>query len=143
MSQQPFQKFINPKNNAAIKEKYKQEKKTAKKQKAAAIEKHFEEKRALRYRGFSKNMLPEKEQQLKSQKRQKYPQEKKDKPLETRIPKKDTGISEMPLNKFLAHCGVTSRRDAVALIIAGKVLVNKNIITQPAFKVNEKDDVVL
>ena len=47
----------------------------------------------------------------------------------------------MPLNKFLAHCGVTSRRDAVSLIIDGKVTVNKNVITQPAFKVNEKDDV--
>ncbi len=47
----------------------------------------------------------------------------------------------MPLNKYLAHCGVTSRRDAVTLIIEGKVSVNKKIITQPAFKVNEKDDV--
>ena len=43
MSQQPFKKFINPKNNAAIKEKHKQEKKIAKKQKATAIEKRFEE----------------------------------------------------------------------------------------------------
>ncbi len=48
----------------------------------------------------------------------------------------------MPLNKFLAHCGVTSRRDAVKLIIDGKVTVNKKIVTQPAFKVNEKDEVV-
>ena len=47
----------------------------------------------------------------------------------------------MPLNKFIAHCGVTSRRDAVNLITEGKVSVNKKIVTQPAFKVNEKDDV--
>ena len=52
MSQQPFKKFINPKNNAAIKEKHKQEKKIAKKEKAAAIEKRFEEKRALRQEAF-------------------------------------------------------------------------------------------
>ncbi|MEO7120661.1 MAG: pseudouridine synthase [Ginsengibacter sp.] len=141
MSQQPFQKFINPKNNAAVKEKFKQDKKTAKKQKAAAIEKHFEEKRALRYRGFSENKPPEKEQPVKSQKRQKYPQKKNDSPSETPAAKKDTGSVQMPLNKFLAHCGVTSRRDAVALIIEGKVSVNKNVITQPAFKVNEKDDI--
>ena len=31
MSQQPFQKFINPKNNAAVKEKHKQDKKISKK----------------------------------------------------------------------------------------------------------------
>ncbi len=48
----------------------------------------------------------------------------------------------MPLNKYLAHCGVTSRRDAVSLIIDGKVTVNKIPITQPAYKVNEKDEVV-
>ena len=41
----------------------------------------------------------------------------------------------------MAHCGVTSRRDAVTLIIDGKVTVNKKSITQPAFKVSEKDDV--
>ncbi|HEY5367635.1 MAG TPA: pseudouridine synthase [Hanamia sp.] len=140
MSQQPFQKFINPKNNAAIKEKYKQDKKRAKKKRAEDIEKHFEEKRAGRTRGFEIKPAAEK----KPNKRQKYPQEK------TEIPQKSSStdpaknksvLSEMPLNKFLAHCGVTSRRDAVSLIIEGKVSVNKNVITQPAFKVIEKDDV--
>lgn len=142
MSQQPFQKFINPKNNAAVKEKHKQEKKSAKKQRAAAIEKHFEEKRASRYRGFSENKPPEKDPSLKPQKRQKYPQLKKEASAATSSANKSTDISSMPLNKFLAHCGVTSRRDAVKLIIEGKVSVNKNVITQPAFKVNEKDDVL-
>ncbi len=72
MSQSPFQKFINPKNNAAIKEKHKQDKKIAKKQKAAAIEKHFEDKRAGRVRGFENKPEPTK----KFDKRQKYPQKK-------------------------------------------------------------------
>jgi 23S rRNA pseudouridine2605 synthase len=140
MSQQPFQKFINPKKNAAIKEKHKQDKKKAKKQRAEGIEKHFEERRAARTRGFEKEPFPEK----KSNKRQKYPQHKIEntqKGLPNDPAKKKTAISEMPLNKFLAHCGVTSRRDAVNLIIEGKVTVNKKIITQPAFKVNEKDDI--
>jgi 23S rRNA pseudouridine2605 synthase len=141
MSQQPFQKFINPKNNAAVKEKHKQDKKISKKQKAAAIEKHFEEKRALRYRGFSANKSPEAEQTAKPARKQKYPQPKKDGAVTPETPKKNTDASTMPLNKYLAHCGVTSRRDAVSLIIEGKVSVNKNIVTQPAFKVNEKDDV--
>ena len=145
MSQQPFQKFINPKNNAAIKEKHKQEKKKAKKQRAADIEKHFEERRTARFKGFENKPEPEK----KIDKRQKYPQ-KKSLPSQTKISsettlpgteKKKAVPGEMPLNKFIAHCGVTSRRDAVSLIIDGKVTVNKKVITQPAFKVNEKDDV--
>ena len=146
MSQQPFQKFINPKNNAAIKEKHKQEKKKAKKQKAIDIEKHFEERRAGRFKGFENKPEPEK----KFNKRQKYPQKKaavvpekiaSTTTLATSPGEKKSIPGEMPLNKFLAHCGVTSRRDAVNLIIAGKVTVNKKVITQPAFKVNEKDDV--
>ena len=140
MSQQPFQKFINPKNNAAIKEKYKQEKKKAKKERAAAIEKHFEERRAARTRGFENK--PEK----KVDKRQKYPQKKKEIPSKTSFTaaseKKNTAFAEMPLNKFIAHCGVTSRRDAVTLITEGKITVNKKVITGPAFRVNEKDDVL-
>lgn len=140
MSQSPFQKFINPKNNAAIKEKHKQDKKKAKKERAAAIEKHFEEKRAARTRGFENK--PEK----KIDKRQKYPQKKTenvDKTAFTAAPEKKNSPPhpEMPLNKFIAHCGITSRRDAVSLITDGKVTVNKKVITEPAFKVNEKDDV--
>ena len=76
MSQEQFKKFINPKNNAAIKEKFKQEKKTAKKERAAAINKRFEEKRALRNAGYSRNAeMPASEP--KTDKRQKYPQASK------------------------------------------------------------------
>ena len=48
---------------------------------------------------------------------------------------------QMPLNKFLAHCGVCSRRDAVTIIKEGKVKVNDAVIIEPAFKVTERDDV--
>lgn len=141
MSQQPFQKFINPKNNAAIKEKHKQDKKKAKKQRAADIEKHFEERRAAHTRGFETKPAEEK----KVNRRQKYPQKKViaggTDSLPKTSPKKNSPSEEMPLNKFIAHCGVTSRRDAVNLIIDGKVSVNKKVVTQPAFRVNEKDDV--
>jgi 23S rRNA pseudouridine2605 synthase len=139
MSQQPFQKFINPKNNAAVKEKHKQDKKKAKKERAAAIEKHFEEKRAARQRGF------ENKPENKTDKRQKYPRKKIENNDKTSFSvsseKKNSPFGEMPLNKFIAHCGITSRRDAVALITEGKVSVNKKVITEPGFKVNEKDDV--
>ncbi len=139
MSQQPFKKFINPKNNAAIKEKHKQDKKNVKKERAAAIEKHFEEKRAMRQRAFSANTSIEND---KKDKRQKYPQQKKEQAVPSSVLKKNLAAPEMPLNKYLAHCGVTSRRDAVTLIIEGKVSVNKKIVTQPAFKVTDKDEVV-
>jgi len=142
MSQQPFQKFINAKNNAAIKEKHKQEKKKAKKQRAAAIEKHFEEKRAARQQAFQKKTAPEN----KPAKREKFQQpkiKKADKSAFTAANvKASVATAEMPLNKFLAHCGVTSRRDAVQLIVDGKVQVNKKVITEPAFKVSEKDNVI-
>ncbi len=48
----------------------------------------------------------------------------------------------MPLNKFIAHCGVGSRRDAVPLIKEGKITVNGNIITEPGLKVTDKDAIV-
>lgn len=143
MSDQPFKKFINPKNNAAIKEKFKQDKKKAKKQKAADIETHFAEKRAARTRGFENKPAFEKQ----PDKRQKYPQKKSSTPSQKTgdtpgTPEKKAIPGEMPLNKFLAHCGVSSRRDAVSIIIDGKVMVNKKLVTSPAFKVNEKDDVL-
>jgi len=102
MSQQPFKKFINPKNNAAIKEKHKQDKKNTKKERAAAIEKHFEEKRAMRQKAFSANTSIETD---KKDKRQKYPQQKKEQPVAPpSAAKKSSNTPEMPLNKFVAHC---------------------------------------
>jgi 23S rRNA pseudouridine2605 synthase len=45
----------------------------------------------------------------------------------------------MPLNKYVAHCGVCSRRDAVELIKDGKVKVNETVILEPGFKVAPND----
>lgn len=49
----------------------------------------------------------------------------------------------MPLNKFIAHCGVCSRRDAAELVKQGKVKVNNMLITEPGHKVSPKDEVKL
>lgn len=62
------------------------------------------------------------------------------KPAEAKT-KTATG-KEMPLNKFLAHCGVCSRRDAVDVVRGGKVKVNNSVVLEPAFKVSDKDDVI-
>jgi 23S rRNA pseudouridine2605 synthase len=45
----------------------------------------------------------------------------------------------MPLNKFIAHAGVCSRREAAQIVKTGAVTVNKKVITEPAYKVNTKD----
>ena len=47
----------------------------------------------------------------------------------------------MPLNKYIAHSGVCSRRDAVDLIKGGKVKVNGELILEPGHKVAVSDDV--
>jgi 23S rRNA pseudouridine2605 synthase len=47
------------------------------------------------------------------------------------------------LNKYVARCGVASRRKAVDLIKVGKVRVNDQVILEPYHLVNEKDIVKL
>lgn len=53
--------------------------------------------------------------------------------------KVNTGI--MPLNKFIAHAGVCSRRDAADIVRSGKVVVNGAVVTEPGFKVSGKDEI--
>jgi len=47
----------------------------------------------------------------------------------------------MPLNKFISHAGICSRREAAELVKEGKVKVNNEIITEPGFKVTENDKI--
>jgi 23S rRNA pseudouridine2605 synthase len=58
-------------------------------------------------------------------------------------PATETIENEMPLNKFIAHCGICSRRKAVDYIKEGQVTVNDEKIIEPAFKVSAKDVVKL
>jgi 23S rRNA pseudouridine2605 synthase len=53
------------------------------------------------------------------------------------------GEKPMPLNKYIAHCDVCSRRDAVQLIKEGKVTVNGVLVNEPGFKVTLEDEVNL
>ena len=46
---------------------------------------------------------------------------------------------QMPLNKFIAHAGVCGRREAADLIKQSLIIVNGIVITEPGFKVSEKD----
>jgi 23S rRNA pseudouridine2605 synthase len=49
---------------------------------------------------------------------------------------------EIRLQKYIADCGITSRRKAEALILQGRVLVNNNVVTELGTKVNCDADVI-
>lgn len=50
---------------------------------------------------------------------------------------------QMPLNKFIAHCGVCGRREAAELVKKGLVVVNGEKILEPSFRVWGNEDVKL
>lgn len=135
MSQSPFQKFVSKKKNSIVKEEFRQEKKKARKEKNAYFEKLKEEKYQARMAakqaasGRAGDKGPAK----------KIPSSKTS--TVTTTSKHEQHGSAMPLNKFLAHCGICSRRDAVTLISEGKVKVNGNIATEPGYKVQPADEV--
>jgi 23S rRNA pseudouridine2605 synthase len=125
-----FNKFFVKKNNAAIKEEFKQEKKAFKKERKEAIEKHFEEKRKKR-EALIANPKPEVKVQRKTANGQR---------LTANAPQQPSKNNELiPLNKYLSHSGVSSRRDAAELIRVGKVTVNGIAVTEPGTKVSPED----
>jgi 23S rRNA pseudouridine2605 synthase len=124
MSQAPFRKFIKAKKGSVLKEEIRQDKKQARKEKREFFENLKKEQRA-------KSAPPERK--LATRPATSKKEDPKDKKAE------DTG--PMPLNKYLAHCGVSSRREAATLIEKGKVKVNNAIITEPGYKVQPGDQV--
>ena len=116
-SNSTFDKF-GKKSNAARKEQFRQEKRQWKKER----EEFFDRKRSLK----SNNELQA------TNKGSKFDPE-----ASGRI----SNFEMMPLNKFIAHCGLSSRRDAAELVKLGNVKVNDEIITEPGHKVSAKDEV--
>ncbi|MGK2861667.1 MAG: pseudouridine synthase, partial [Chitinophagaceae bacterium] len=47
----------------------------------------------------------------------------------------------MPLNKFIAHSGISGRREAAEIVKLGKVHVNNRVVTEPGHKVSVRDDI--
>jgi len=122
-SQRGFDKFVKKKSNAAIKEQFKQEKRKWKKE---------------REEFFDKKKLQVESSELRVRSHRRFPNSE----LGTEKPELKTESSEvMPLNKFIAHCGVSSRRDAAELVKQGKVKVNNETITEPAHRVSAKDEI--
>lgn len=155
MSQSPFQKFASKKKNSVVKEEFRQEKKKYRKERNAFFEKKKEEEYQAR-QAKKKGMAPAAANAAKGRSPVITGDEKTGRsPKSAHPPAGKTGTKSakataandnaptgiMPLNKYLAHCGVCSRRDAVALINAGKVKVNGVVATEPGYKVQEKDEV--
>lgn len=56
-------------------------------------------------------------------------------------PGKDKASEDIRLNKYIAHAGVCSRREADQLIANGEVLVNGKVVTELGLKVSKRDRV--
>ena len=50
-------------------------------------------------------------------------------------------VEGMRLNKYVAHCGVCSRRQAADFIKEGKVTVNGEVVLEPFYQVKMKDQI--
>jgi len=143
-----FSKFYNKKNNAAIKESFKQEKKAAKRERKEAIERHFEEKRKAR---TQQQQAQQPQRPVKPTGAAKpgitlkgAPGAQQAGPAKAMPPKATPDGKpgeQLPLNKYIAHAGVCSRRDAAELIKEGKVTVNGKPVTEPGTKVIATDTV--
>ena len=135
MGQDAFKKFINPKKNSVVKEVIRQDKKKARKEKRE----YFDQKKAEEYKARqAKKGIPV---------REKFDPAKAKGAVIGPAPatpdknQKTTDIV-MPLNKFLAHCGICSRREAVSVIASNTVKVNGEIATEPGYKVQPNDEII-
>ncbi|MEO7443894.1 MAG: pseudouridine synthase [Ferruginibacter sp.] len=131
MSQSPFQKFTAKKKNSVIKENIRQEKKQARVEKNAYFDKIKEEK----YQAMLAKRAMKSGQPIPASKTTPVKTSTKD------SAEKNLPSDIMPLNKYLAHCGVSSRREAINYIKKGLVKVNGNVLTEPGYKVQPADEV--
>jgi 23S rRNA pseudouridine2605 synthase len=153
-----FQKFVKQKRGSAIKEEIKQEKKKEKKERAAAIEAHFERKRAERLQKQQPSPTPA-SAPAKTGRPNKYPKKAAEAPVKKEAPvvkkaaekaakpgkfpqKEDKGTSTSQ-DKYVAHGGICSRRDAAILVKEGKVTVNGQTATDPGMKVSSTDVIMV
>jgi 23S rRNA pseudouridine2605 synthase len=58
-----------------------------------------------------------------------------------RASEEDFGTEEMRLNRYIANAGICSRREADALIAAGEIRVNGEVVTEMGYKVQPTDTV--
>lgn len=117
----PFGKFQHKKKGSAKKEEHRQQKRAIKKE----LQEEKEKRRAARF-GTSAPST-----------KNKYGTQQPNVPIANKL-----DATVMPLNKYIAHCGITARRDAALLVKDGNVEVNGKIIMEPGFKINTAIDIV-
>ncbi len=153
MSNKPFEKFIKPEfKGAKKKEAIRQDKRKAKAA-SRALGEELRRKKLDKKRGIVSDK-PEEKRFLKKDTRDtrnKFPEKKSFAPVSNQkdIPVQDSfepvEINEntplMPLNKFLAYCGICGRREAADIIKLGNVTVNGDKIFEPGYKVRGNEDV--
>jgi 23S rRNA pseudouridine2605 synthase len=157
-----FNKFYNKKRNSAVKEEFRQEKKAEKRERKEGIERHFEEKRKareVRLENQAPNTAARPGSGSTAPTGKGVPPTGKGVPPtgKFRFDDKDakgapsyrgpatasvvTTGEQLPLNKYVAHSGVCSRREAADLIRKGKVSVNGKVVTEPGTKVVATDTI--
>jgi len=124
-----FNKFFNRKSTGAVKEEIRQEKKLIKKERREAVDRHFEDKRNKRTITAT------------TQPRATGIPASSDKTAREHKTTERTPGTTIPLNKYVAHAGVSSRRAAAILVKEGKVTVNGSVVTDPGTKVLYTDTV--
>ena len=122
-----FSKFINRKSTGAVKEEIRQEKKLVKKERREAVDRHFEEKRNKRA--------------IAASAKDGVPAVSESKTLHEHKAATPAAGATIPLNKYVSHAGVSSRRAAAILVKEGKVTVNGVVVTDPGTKVLYTDTV--
>ena len=129
MKNKSFQQFIQKKESGAKKrESIRQEKKQIRKE----TNEYFEQKKKERKQG----LIP-----IKAGKNARFSPKKSN--VDDGDANKQAQIAgaPMPLNKFVAHSGLCSRRDAAEMVKKGLVTVNGQNILEPGFKVTGKEDI--
>lgn len=117
-----FEKFANKKSNAAKKEAFRQEKRKYKKERAEFFDK---------------------QKSTSGQRSAGTPNRTSTKEARPISRFSERPVEKMPLNKYLAHSGISSRRDAAELVKTGKVKVNNEPVLDPGYKVKPGDSVFL
>jgi 23S rRNA pseudouridine2605 synthase len=75
--------------------------------------------------------------------KKKYKEDEDDEEEDKEIHQTNGPRLEMPLNKYIAHSGECSRRDAADLVRQGKVKVNGELVLEPGYKVKHDDKVTM
>jgi 23S rRNA pseudouridine2605 synthase len=141
MSQVPFQKFTAKKKNSVVKEEFRQEKKKYRKERNAFFDQKKEEEYQARM-AKKKGMATTAANNTKTKPTGGAAKTPHTKSAKVIAANDNTPTGIMPLNKFMAHCGVCSRRDAVLLINEGKVKINGAVATEPGYKIQTTDEVI-